>query len=311
MSSQTRNASARASSPRSPGRFGGRVGSIGLLAAVAVGVATAVRVLYNAPVEPAGVPSGAVPAVSTVAGVAAGVALASVALSTDRPVVRVGLLFAGVFGVLATVSDGATVAAAVAVPTGAAIAFARALGTPAAYVDLRRSVVALAFAAAAGLSLAATAGIVGSPFRAAGSVAFLAGVTLLAVRAEGDPVALVAGAAAFVGVVGASAAAPYVTGGALLVGFAVVGSPHVLVATAAFGGVAAAVAGVRKRDAWLAVGAVLLLLSGVPATPGAATAVCLGAALATLDADGLFGAPDEPDEPDARDSPGASGVSAR
>jgi len=93
-------------------------------------------------------------------------------------------------------------------------------------------------------------------------------VTLLAVRAEGDPVALGAGALAFAGVVAASAAAPYVTGSALLAGFAVVGSPHLLVATAAFGGVAAAVSGFRGGDARLAIGAVLLLLAGVPATPG-------------------------------------------
>jgi hypothetical protein len=275
------------------------VGSVGLLAAVAVGVATAIRVLYNAPFEPVAFPPRLVPAVGTVAALASGVALAAVGLSTERPVVRVGLLFAGVFGVLATVSGAATVAAAVAIPVGAALAFARAMGPPETYFELRRGVIALTFALAVGLSLAATAGLVGSPFRAAGSAAFLAGVTLLAVRAEGDPVALGAGALAFAGVVAASAAAPYVTGSALLAGFAVVGSPHLLVATAAFGGVAAAVSGFRGGDARLAIGAVLLLLAGVPATPGAATAVCLGAALAVLDADEFFGKADGPDEPNA------------
>ncbi len=275
------------------------MGSVGLLAAVAVGVATAIRVLYNAPFEPVAFPPRLVPAVGTVAALASGVALAAVGLSTERPVVRVGLLFAGVFGVLATVSGAATVAAAVAIPVGAALAFARAMGPPETYFELRRGVIALTFALAVGLSLAATAGLVGSPFRAAGSAAFLAGVTLLAVRAEGDPVALGAGALAFAGVVAASAAAPYVTGSALLAGFAVVGSPHLLVATAAFGGVAAAVSGFRGGDARLAIGAVLLLLAGVPATPGAATAVCLGAALAVLDADEFFGKADGPDEPNA------------
>jgi len=299
VSSPTKRATARATSPRSPGRFGGRVGSVGLLAAVAVGVATAIRVLYNAPFEPVAFPPRLVPAVGTVAALASGVALAAVGLSTERPVVRVGLLFAGVFGVLATVSGAATVAAAVAIPVGAALAFARAMGPPETYFELRRGVIALTFALAVGLSLAATAGLVGSPFRAAGSAAFLAGVTLLAVRAEGDPVALGAGALAFAGVVAASAAAPYVTGSALLAGFAVVGSPHLLVATAAFGGVAAAVSGFRGGDARLAIGAVLLLLAGVPATPGAATAVCLGAALAVLDADEFFGKADGPDEPNA------------
>ena len=300
MSSPTRSAAARATASRSVGRFGGRVGAVGLLAAVAVGVATAVRVLYNAPFEPIAFPPQLVPAVGTVAALATGVALAVVALSAGRPVVRVGLLFTGVVGVLATMSDGATVAAAVAVPAGAALAFARALGVPATYFELRRAVVALAFAAAVGLSLAATAGLVGSAFRAAGSVAFLGGLTLLAVRAEGDRVALGAGAAGFVGVVAASVTAPYVTGSALLVGFAVVGSPHLLVATAAFGGIAAAVAGLRKGDAWLAVGAALLLLAGVPATPGAGGAVCLGAALAALDAEEFFSAADATEATDIR-----------
>lgn len=308
MSSPTERATARATAPGLPDRLGGRVGSIGLLVAVGVGVATAVRVLYNAPFEPVAFPSGLVPAAGTVAALVSGVALAVVALSADRLAVRVGLLFAGVFGVLATVSDAAVAASAVAIPAGAALAFGRALGPPATYFELRRGVLALAFGLAVGLSLAATTGIVGSAFRAAGSLAFLGGMTLLAVRVEGDPVALVAGAVAFAGVAAASAAAPYVTGSALLVGFAVVGSPHLLVATAAFGGVAAAVAGLREGDAWLAVGAVLLLLAGVPATPGTATAVCLGAALAALDAEEALGGPGAPDSAGPTTE---AGVSAR
>lgn len=126
-------------------------------------VATAIRVLYNAPFEPVAFPPRLVPAVGTVAALASGVALAAVGLSTERPVVRVGLLFAGVFGVLATVSGAATVAAAVAIPVGAALAFARAMGPPETYFELRRGVIALTFALAVGLSLAATAGLVGSP----------------------------------------------------------------------------------------------------------------------------------------------------
>ena len=311
MSSPTERATLRRLAPGLSGRLGGRVGAVGLFATVAVGVATAVRVLYNAPFEPAAFPGRLVSAAGAAAALATGVALGVVALSAERPTVRVGLLFAAVFGPLATVSDAATVAAAVAIPGGTALAFARSLGVPATYFELRRAVVALALALAVGLSLAATAGIVGSPFRAAGSVAFLAAVTLLAVRAEGDPVALVTGAVAFAGVVAASAVAPYVTGSALLVGFAVVGSPHLLVATAAFGGVAAAVAELRDGGARRALGATLLLLAGVPATPGAGTAVCLGAALAALGPEELLGAREAPGQPDAPGDPNAAGVSDR
>jgi len=282
-----------------PGRFGGRVGSVGLLlAAVAVGVATAIRVLYNAPFEPVAFPPRLVPAVGTVAALASGVALAAVGLSTERPVVRVGLLFAGVFGVLATVSGAATVAAAVAIPVGAALAFARAMGPPETYFELRRGVIALTFALAVGSRSPRRPDSLGPPSERPDPPRSSRGDPPRG-SGRGRPGRPRCRRTRVRGVVAASAAAPYVTGSALLAGFAVVGSPHLLVATAAFGGVAAAVSGFRGGDARLAIGAVLLLLAGVPATPGAATAVCLGAALAVLDADEFFGKADGPDEPNA------------
>jgi len=268
VSSPTKRATARATSPRSP-------------------VASAVAWARSAcsPPSPSGsrprsaccttrrssrsvaFPPRLVPAVGTVAALASGVALAAVGLSTERPVVRVGLLFAGVFGVLATVSGAATVAAAVAIPVGAALAFARAMGPPETYFELRRGVIALTFALAVGLSLAATAGLVGSPSERPDPPRSSRGDPPRG-SGRGRPGRPRCRRTRVRGVVAASAAAPYVTGSALLAGFAVVGSPHLLVATAAFGGVAAAVSGFRGGDARLAIGAVLLLLAGVPATPG-------------------------------------------
>ncbi|MFC7324673.1 phosphate ABC transporter permease [Halorubrum rutilum] len=257
-------------------------------AAAAVAAATAIRIAYNVPFAPVGIPSRAIPAASAAAALGVGAALATLALASDRSGVRVGLLFAAVFGVLATVSDAAAIAAAVAVPAGAAVALAHALGRPTTYVGLRRRVVAAAFPAAIGLSLVGTAWGLGASVRGAGSVAFLLAVTLLAVPAETDRLALLAGAGGFLGVVAASAAAPYVTGSALLSGFGVVGSPHLLVATAAFGGVAALVVGLRDGDRSLALGAGVLLVAGVPATPTAALAASLGAALVAADPDDLL-----------------------
>ena len=268
--------------------LGGWLRAVSVLAALGVATSTILRVLYNVPFDPIGFSSGLLSAVGTAAAVLTGVALVALALATTRSRVRIGFLFVGVFGILATLSDGATIAAVVAIPVGGALAFADALGTPTSYFELRRRLVALAFVFAIGLSLAATSGVLGSKPREVGAVAFLVAVTLLVVRV-GDTVALLAGAGGFVGVVAASAAAPYVTGSALLVGFGVVGSPHVFAATAVLGGVAAAVAGLRDGEFELAVGATLLLFAGVPATPAAAMAVCLGAALAVVDRDALLG----------------------
>ncbi|WP_157884792.1 phosphate ABC transporter permease [Halorubrum aethiopicum] len=270
----------------------GRVRAAPAIAAVAVAVATALRVAYNVPFDPVALPARTVPAADAVAGLVTGAALAALALASARPVVRIGLLFSGVFGVLATVSDAAAVTAAVAVPGGVAVAFAGALGRPTTYPELRRRALALAFPVAAGVSLAATTWGLGTGARATGSAAFLLSVTLLVGRADGDRVALAAGAAGLLCVVAASAAAPYVTGSALLAGFGVVGSPHLLVATAAAGGLAALVAGVHDGDGTLALGAGTLLAAGVPATPSAALAACLGAALAALDPDELLAAPE-------------------
>ncbi|WP_144798857.1 phosphate ABC transporter permease [Halorubrum depositum] len=261
----------------------GRLLVVLVTAAAAVAASTAIRIAYNAPFAPVEVPTRAIPAANAVALLGVGAALGTLALASRRSGVRVGLLFAAVFGALATASDAAAVAAAVAVPAGAAVALAHALWRPTTYVELRRRVVAAAFPAAIGLSLVGTAWGLGAGVREAGSVAFLLAATLLAALAETDRLALLAGAGGFLCVAAASAAAPYVTGSALLAGFGVVGSPHLLAATAAFGGVAALVAGLRDGDRSLALGAGVLLVAGVPAAPTAALAASLGAVLVAVD----------------------------
>lgn len=273
----------------------GRVVGAGALAALATAVATTLRVLHNVPFDPLAVSASVLGAVEVTAAVAVALALAAVGFATDRPPVRIGCLFAGVFGALAAVVPAARVPAAVAVTAGGGAALATSLGAPESYRGVRRHGVAGGFLLAVALSLASTLGLASGGVRELGAVAYLAALAALTVRVRGDPLALVAGAAGFAAVVAASASSPYVAGSALLVGFAVVGAPHLLVAAAVGGAVAAAVAGLRRRSPALAIGAALLVVAGAPATPTAATAVVLGAGLATLDRDSLPGTDDAPE----------------
>jgi hypothetical protein len=160
---------------------------------------------------------------------------------------------------------------------------------PDSYREVRQAAVAAGFLVAVALSLAGTLGVGGAGFRELGVLAFLVALVSLTVRLRGDRVALVAGAVAFAAVVAGAASAPFVAGSALLVGFGVVGGPHVLVAAAVGGAVAAAVAGVRRGDFAIATGAAVLVFAGVPATPTAAMAVLLGATLALVDPAALAG----------------------
>ena len=251
-----------------------------LLATAAV---TALRVLHNVPFDPLAVGAGTLRGVALLAAFAVALALAAVALDHEAASVRVGCLFAAAFGALGTAGDGAALPATVAIPTGGALALAGALGVPSSYREARVRGLAAAFVAAVALSLGSTTGVLPVGLREVGSVAALAALSLLVVRVRGDRVALGAGVGAFVAVVGATTAAPYVAGSALLVGFGVVGGPHLLVATAAGGVAAATVAGVRRCDLALAAGALLLGAVGVPATPTAAATVVLGSLLVVAD----------------------------
>ncbi|MFA9516163.1 phosphate ABC transporter permease [Halopenitus sp. H-Gu1] len=265
-----------------------RVLVVGGLATVAVATVTVLRVLYNVPFDPIEFPSSVLVGVGTLAAVLVGIALGTTAFATRNAVVRVGLLFAGVFGVFGVLADAAVLPAVVAITGGGALALAGALGLPRSYRGVRRRLVTAGFLAAIGISLATTTGIVDVGVRGLGTSLFLAALTLLVIRTGGDPIALVAGAVGFLAVIAASTSAPYLAGSALLVGFGVVDGAHLLVATAVFGGVAAVIAGLRRGAPALVAGATILLLAGAPATPGAAMAILLGTMLACTDLDDVL-----------------------
>jgi len=265
----------------------------GAVAAVAVGVATVLRVLHNVPFDPLPVSAGVLGAVEVGAAVVVALAVAALAVGSRRTAVRIGLLFVATFGALAAVAPAARVPAAVAVTAGGALALADALGVPEDYRGVRRRAVAAGFLAAVALSLASTLGLGGAGVRELGALATLLALVSLTVRVRGDGLALVAGAVAFAAVAAGSASAPFVAGSAFLVGFGVVGGPHLLVAAAVGGAVAVAVAGVRRGEFAVPAGAALVVFAGVPASPTAAMAVVLGATLALVDSAALAGVPEQ------------------
>ena len=260
--------------------------TVTLLSVVATTVLT---ILRNLPYDPVAVPEGLHGALGGLTPVITALALLTVALAARRDAVRVGLLFAGVFGLLATVDRAAALPAIVAVVGGGGLALAGVVGRPTTYREGRRAAIGGAIVVGVALSLASTAGLVAASGRGIGGAIALVGIASLGLRAEDDRLALLAGVLALLFVVLASATRPFVVGSALLVGFGVVGVPHLLVAVAASGAAMAVVAGVRRRDWALVAGAALLAIAGIPATAPQATATVLGATLALSSVDELVG----------------------
>ena len=263
------------------------VRGVGAVALLAVAVETTLSILANVPFDPV----VASPPVRTAAGVlavgAVVAALVTLAVVDERATVRVGSLFAAVFGVLPLVAPATILPALVAVVGGSALVLAGTLGVPAewTYRGVRRRAIAGGFVAALAVTLVGVTGLV-EGLRSAGAFVTLAAVAAVGTQAEGSRVAAVAGLLALFAVVAAGAVSPFVVGSTLLVAFAVTGVPHLLAALAVAGAVAAAVAGLRRGAYGLAVGAVLVLLAGVPATFPRALTLLLGATLVLLDVPG-------------------------
>ena len=259
----------------------------GALAFVPMAAATAYRVAHNAPGSlPGPLTELAVPLLpfAVVGPALAGLLLASV---VDRPVQRVGLAFAGGFGLVA-LAPGAWYPATAGVVCGGASAVGfLAVGAwrddrsarqnrpnPARYAAVAGVLVAAVLA-----SLAATAGVAPATLRPLGSSAALLGVGLapFVIGTDGSSLAVgvVAGGLSFAAVT----SLPYVAGAVLLVGGGVVGAPVALVVLAAAGGTAALAATLRRGRYDRACGAGLLLAAGVPATPPQALSVLIALVL--------------------------------
>jgi hypothetical protein len=247
-----------------------------------VAVDRLVSVLANVPFDPVVTPPTIRTATSVLTLVTVVSALISIAVVDRRATVRIGLLFAAVFGTLPLVAPETTLVAVVAVVGGSALALVGASGvsTPTewTYRAVRQRLVALGFVTALALTLAGATGVLDGG-RNPGAFVALASIAAVGIQSEGSRLAWMAGLFTAGAVVVASAVSPFVVGSTLLVAFGVTGVPLLLVAGAVTGGVAAAVAGLSRRAVPLVVGAALLLLAGVPATFPRALTLLVGVTL--------------------------------
>jgi hypothetical protein len=256
-----------------------------LAALVAVAAWTGFRALHNAPVDLPGQALVIAPWLGPVAGILAGAAAAALGLRSVRSTERVGLLFVGVFGALATVVPVVTVPAAAALVGGGAVALVAGVGTDhGRQWTLRRAVPALLLGGVA-LSLGAATGLLQPGVRSTGSAVVVVGLAASPALVRPGPGGWALGALAAGGVLWAGSTLPFVTGAVTLVAFGLVGTPLLLFAAGVGGCVATVTGTLRRRETTgrderlRGVGAALVLLAGAPATVAGATAVVLGAAL--------------------------------
>lgn len=244
------------------------------LVAIALAVRFAAAVLVNAPAPPAALPQG--PIERATAGLAALVAL-GLGATADDPVTGVGLLFVGVFGLLA-VGVGLATPAAVALVAGTAVV---AVGSRAELDAVTGAATALLVVA---LAVSLAGGVVRPTLRPTGSTLALLAVAATPAFAATDWRAFLGGGVAFVLVTAVALANPFVAGATTLVGSGVVGTSMPVVALAVGGAVTTASAALRQRRFGLLTGVVILALAGVPATLSRAIPFALGVAtLLTLE----------------------------
>ena len=250
---------------------------LGLAVAIPVVLSALLRVAVNAPLALpqgiVGVESAAETAVMFLGGLAGLVA----GFRSRSTVERVALVAVGVFAGLAAVNHAAAVPAAGVLVVGAATL----VGHRIHHLDGPdgRTVVAAGFALALAAALGATTGLLTPGFRSVATwltLLSLAGLTTV-VR-PGWPGWLLGGLA-IAGVLYAGIVSPFLTGAVVLIGAGVVGTPLLLVA-AGFGGAVAAISDAAlSGNAVIALGGLLLLAAGVPATVPAAVAVVVGLVL--------------------------------
>lgn len=248
----------------------------GLLAFVPLGLVLGVRVWNNAPAALPPAVHVARPALSGL--VVLGPALAAIvlAIATDQDGIRFGLVAVGVFGLLGGFVDGAAMGAIGAIVGGGAVSVGSHLAVRRQWRIDRTIIVAATLLVAAGVSLAGMAGVNPAALRPIGSTVALLGLagTPLLVRPRLPEIGI--GAAAFAGVIVLGTAAPYVTGGVVLVGGAVIGASLLVIALGVAGTLLATAATLRTREFARALGALTLLAAGVPATIPRALGIVVG-----------------------------------
>jgi hypothetical protein len=229
-----------------------------------VGLLALVRVALNLPAD---LPvAGAYPTALAIATIAPALGLTALGLRAEQPVYRVGLLFAGVFGLLTLVAEPAVVPATIAllvVVLGVASLQLRD------HVTARRfdRVLVVATLAAGGvLSLAAGIGVETTTLRPVGSQLVLLAIAATPVFVDWDREALAVGIGVGLAVLAVGLGAPFVTGAISLVVGGVVGASLPLLFVGTVGATILLWAGLRTGRTELAIAAGLLLVAGIPAT---------------------------------------------
>lgn len=236
-------------------------------AAVVLGLRLLLALVVNVPEAPNAAP---VEPLAVTATVLAAVALCAGGMDAT-PAAGVGLLFAGVFGLLGAVVPAATVPAALAIGGGTVVFVATHLAAfdPPSRIGVAVLVIALVGALTSGVLGAAWA----RPLTSTLALLALAATPLFVAT---DQWSLVRAAVAAAVVVGVGLSLPFVTGAITLVGTGAVGVSLPVVAVAVAGVVTAASAAARGRR-WLLLAAVALLaFAGVPVTLDRAVPFALG-----------------------------------
>lgn len=247
---------------------------------VAVATATPLfvaRLLLNAPVSTALDVGGAYGALALLALVGPATATVALGVTTPDDVVGLGLLFVGVFGLLATVSGAAAIPAALAVVGGGTLAVAVLVS------DGRWGSRAVGFVGtiAVAVTLAGGFGVAPATLRPAGTHLTLLTLAATPFAVGGDRRLVVWSVGAFAGlcVMWAATARPFVAGAVSLVGGGVIGTSILFTAIGAAGATTAVASTVRRRQAVPAVGVILLVVAGVPGTLLRAVPAILGLVL--------------------------------
>lgn len=260
-------------------RWATGVRAVGSVASVvAVWLVTVLRLAQNSPLD--------LPAVAVWYDLFAAAALAvpaltalAIGLTSDDDWERVGLSSVGVFGLFTLVSPAAGVPAAGAITVGGGLAIGSRLGRPHDWFEARRAAVSAILVAGIALSLAGAMGIFPTVARSIGTTVALFGVAMTPVFVSPGKLSWVLGGTVAVAVLQIGSTAPFVTGAVVLVSGAVVNAPLLIIAVAAGGGVVTVAGGMENDHRLPAIGALVLLAAGVPATVPRALAVVLGVSL--------------------------------
>ncbi|MEF8772077.1 hypothetical protein [Halodesulfurarchaeum sp.] len=253
----------------------------GLIALLPMLALLAFTVGTNTPIGPR-LPMGSIGAPIEAAALA-GPALGALVLglTSESSFVRVGMLFAGVFGALSLVSQSAMGPATIAIGAASVVVGLDQGRSRTGWRSLARLAVTGAFVFGIVVSMLAALGFEPALTRGLGSIA-------IGVAIAGTPaftgfsrrsvfVGLLGGAI----VAGIGLAAPVITAAVSLLGMGVIGLPLPLLVLGAIGGVSAVAAGLEHRDAPPALAGALVLVAGVPATIPSAISLLVALVLFT------------------------------